>query len=151
MLFAVGRRCEYFYRIEMSMPPPLRYATGTGHSLIASPIRFASGTGTCGSGMQATLNPSRGFTPRPPVSNLGDVHTDAVGFGVSPRGVQGRPLVWIIYTFINVDRPPSRRRVGSLSTLILIKSEYCPILYLFRNSLLSYEYTLSITQSKIQS
>ena len=71
------------------------------------------------------------------MSNLGGIHTDATGFGVSPRGVQGRPLVWIIYTFINVDRPPSRRRVGSLSTLILIKSEYYPTRNSFWDTLLS--------------
>ena len=107
MLFAVGKRREYFYRIEMSMTPtrlslrgvrPSRFINSFFEGLLPLP---------CGSGMQATLNPFRGFTPRPPVSNLGGIHTDATGFGslaspkrsgvgVSPRGVQGRPLVWII-------------------------------------------------------
>ena len=45
MLFCVGKRREYFYSIEMSMTPPIRYATGTVRSLIASPIRLVSGTG----------------------------------------------------------------------------------------------------------
>ena len=85
MLFAVGKRREYFYRIEMDGLPE---ATSERESWTSRFINnFFEGL---------PLNPFRGFTPRPPVSNLGGIHTDATGFGVSPRGVQGRPLVWII-------------------------------------------------------
>ena len=82
MLFAVGKRREYFYRIEMSMTPPLRYATGTGRSLIASPIRFASGTGGESVHLDLLTIFLRGFSRSPAVRGCKLPSTPS---GVSPR------------------------------------------------------------------